>query len=208
MIEYFIKNGDTILEYTIQHFALSFSAVILSLIVWIPVGVLMSRNELVAKSILGISNVLYCIPSIAMFAIFITIPQLGLGRKSSLLALVIYAMMPMTRSVYTGIKNIDKKLLEAVKGIGMDKKSIFWEVEMPMATPSVFSGIRVMTVMIISASTVATYIGEKNLGRLITQGISRNNMEMITIGAVMVSVVAVLTDFILSRLEKRVSWKQ
>lgn len=166
----------------------------------------MTRNKNFANFIFTISNILYCIPSIAMFAILITIPFLGLGRKSALIALVLYSMMPMTRSVYTGIVNVDKSLIEAVKGIGMNRKNIFFEVELPMAIPSIFSGFRIIAIMITSTATLATYIGEKNLGRLISQGLSRSNMEMIVTGAILVSAITVLLDFILSKVENKLSW--
>lgn len=201
-----LKNTNIIIEYTLAHFSLTISAILISLILWIPIGIYMARNEKVAGIIFAVSNVLYCVPSIAMFAILITIPFLGLGRKSALIALVIYSMMPMTRSVYTGIKNVDKSLIEAVKGMGMDAKNIFFEVELPMAVPSIFSGFRIMTVMITSTATLATYIGEKNLGRLISQGLSRSNMEMVATGALLVSIIAVLLDFILSKIEDKLSW--
>ncbi len=201
-----LRNTNIIIEYTLAHFSLTISAILISLILWIPIGIYMARNEKVAGIIFAVSNVLYCVPSIAMFAILITIPFLGLGRKSALIALVIYSMMPMTRSVYTGIKNVDKSLIEAVKGMGMDAKNIFFEVELPMAVPSIFSGFRIMTVMITSTATLATYIGEKNLGRLISQGLSRSNMEMVATGALLVSIIAVLLDFILSKIEDKLSW--
>lgn len=200
------KNTSIITKYTLEHFSLTISAILISLILWIPIGVYMARNKKVANFIFAISNILYCIPSIAMFAILITIPFLGLGRKSAIIALVLYSMMPMTRSVYTGIKNVDKSLIEAVKGMGMNVKNIFWEVELPMASPSIFSGFRIMTIMITSTATLATYIGEKNLGRLISQGLSRSNMEMVVTGALLVSIITVLLDFILSKIEGKLSW--
>lgn len=200
------KNTSIITRYTLAHFSLTISAVLISLILWIPTGVYMTRNKKVANFIFAISNILYCIPSIAMFAILITIPFLGLGRKSALVALVLYSMMPMTRSVYTGIENVDKSLIEAVKGIGMNTKKIFLEVELPMAVPSIFSGFRIMAIMITSTATLATYIGEKNLGRLISQGLSRSNMEMVATGAILVSIITVLLDLILSKIEDKLSW--
>ncbi|OLS03259.1 carnitine transport permease protein OpuCB [Tissierella creatinophila DSM 6911] len=206
MIEYMSKNTSVITKYTLAHFSLTISAILISLILWIPIGVYMTRNKKVANFIFATSNILYCIPSIAMFAILITIPFLGLGRKSAIIALVLYSMMPMTRSVYTGIKNVDKSLIEAVKGMGMNARNIFWEVELPMAVPSIFSGFRIMTIMITSTATLATYIGEKNLGRLISQGLSRSNMEMVATGAILVSIITLLLDFILSKIEDKLSW--
>lgn len=206
MINYIFSNLEKIVEYTGAHFLLTISSIVISLILWVPLGVYISKNEKIAKAVLWISDILYCIPSIGMFALLITVPFLGLGRKSAIIALVLYSMMPMTRAVYTGIKNVDKSLIESVKGMGMSNKDIFWEVELPMAFPPIFSGFRIMTVMITSTATLATYIGEKNLGRLISQGLSRSNMEMVFTGALIVSVIAVFLDYVLSKIENRLSW--
>ncbi|WP_373897619.1 ABC transporter permease [Haloimpatiens sp. FM7315] len=206
MVEYILSNQDKIIQYTLLHVSLTVSSVLFSLILWVPLGIYMTRNERLAKFVLAISNILYCVPSISMFALLITVPFLGLGRKSAVLALVLYSMMPMTRSVYTGIKNVDVSLIEAMRGMGLNKRQIFFEVQLPMAIPSIFSGFRIMTIMITSTATLATYIGEKNLGRLISQGLSRSNMDMVLTGAVLVSVIAVLLDFILLIIENKLSW--
>lgn len=206
IIKFIDKNLDRITEYMINHFSLSISALLISLVVWIPLGIYITKHEKIAKKVIEFSNMLYCIPSLALFAVLITIPQLGLGRKSALLALVLYSMMPLVRSVYTGLKGVDESVIEAAKGIGMNPKQIFMEVQMPLAAPSIFAGLRTVTVMLVSSATLATYIGEKNLGRLISQGLSRGNIEMVVVGAITISLIAIILDSILAFIEKRVSY--
>lgn len=205
ILGFIFKNAEMIKGYMINHFSLSIGALIISLAVWIPVGIFITKNEKMATRIMEISNMLYCIPSLALFAVLITIPYLGLGRKSALLALVLYAMMPLVRSVYSGIKSVEESVIEAARGMGMSKKQIFYEVQLPLAAPAIFSGFRTITVMIVSTASLATYIGEKNLGRLISQGLSRGNIEMVAVGAITISLIAIILDSILALIEKKIS---
>lgn len=207
ILEFVDKNSDKIIEYMINHFSLVLSSLVISLIIWIPVGVYITKHEKMAKRVMEISNAIFCVPSLALFAVLITVPFLGLGRKSALLALVLYSMMPLVRSVYTGIKSVDESIIEAAKGMGMNSKKIFYEVQLPLATPAIFAGFRTITVMVVSTATLATYIGEKNLGRLISQGLSRSNIEMVVVGAIVVSVVSIVLDSILSIIENKISYK-
>lgn len=205
MIDYLQANSARVAEFFINHLSLSVTAVVISMLLWIPAGVLMARNRRVAEIMDAVSGILYCIPSIAMFAMLITIPFLGLGRTSAVIGLVLYAMLPVTRAVSTGIVNVDRSYIEASRGMGMTDRDIFWQVELPLAVPSIFSGFRIMSIMVVSTATLATYIGERNLGRLISQGLSRSNMQMILTGAVLVSVTALALDAVLAGVEKRLN---
>lgn len=132
----FIQNNfSTIQGYFLTHFSLVIWSIIISLLLWVPVGVLISKNEKWAKIVLGISNTIFCIPSLALFAVLITVPFLGLGRRSALVALVLYAMMPLVRNVYQGIKIVDKSVIEAAKGMGMDAKEFFGKYSFPWLHP-------------------------------------------------------------------------
>ncbi|MDD2556516.1 MAG: ABC transporter permease, partial [Syntrophaceticus sp.] len=170
LLNYMVNNVSLILNYGQTHFSLIFSAVVISLLLWIPLGIFISRNEKWSSMVLGIANTLFCIPSLALFAIFVTLPFLGLGRKSALLALVLYAMMPMVINVYQGIKVVDKNVIEAAKGMGMNSNQILKEIQLPLAAPVMFAGVRITVVMATGIAAIAAYIGERNLGRLITEG--------------------------------------
>lgn len=202
---YYIQNNiDIIIKYTISHFVLVFWAVLISLVLWLPVGILMSRNEKIAAKITGIANTIFCIPSLSLFAIFVVIPFLGIGRRSALLALVLYAMMPLIANIYRGLILVDKTVLEAAKGMGMSPKRVLFEIQLPLAAPVIFAGFRTTVVMTTGIAAIATYIGEKNLGRIIMLGLIKPNLEMIIAGAVLISLVAIFLDTVLGVIEKKI----
>lgn len=202
VINFFINNLSFISNYAVNHFSLVFSAVIVSLLLWLPVGVLVSRNEKLANTLLGIANTLYCVPSLALFSFLVAIPAFGLGRKSALFALVIYAMMPLLRNVCQGIKVVDKNVIEAARGMGMSSWRILREIQLPLAAPVIFAGFRITVVMTTGVAAIAAYIGEKNLGRLITMGLNGYNVEMIVTGALLISLIAIVLDTVLGIFEK------
>lgn len=205
VIRFIINNYSRILEYTVNHFSLVLTVLGFSLVLWITVGLLISKYDRYAGSVIGLANILFVIPSISLFGLFVTIPQLGLGRKSAVLALILYAMMPLVRNVYRGVKSVDQSVLEAGRGMGMSGTEILFQIQIPMAWPVVFAGIRVAVVMITGMATVATFIGERNLGRLIHHGITRGNEDMIIAGAVIVSLISLMLDFIMSQVEKKLT---
>ncbi len=203
VFSFILHNSSRILEYTANHFALVLTVMALALVLWFSLGVLISRHEKLAGTVLGLSSLLFCIPSISLFGLFMTVPQLGLGRRSAVLALFLYAMMPLVRNVYRGIKSVDPRVVEAGQGMGLSSWQLLWQVQIPMAWPVIFAGIRITVVMITGIATVATFIGERNLGRLIHHGITRSNSDMILAGALIVSAVALTLDILMGALEKK-----
>ncbi len=202
---FIFNNSNRILEYTVNHLSLVLTVLAFSLVLWISVGLIISKYDRFATSVIGLANILFVIPSISLFGLFVTIPQLGLGRKSAALALILYAMMPLVRNVYRGLKSVDKSVIDAGRGMGMSTTQILYQIQIPMAWPVVFAGIRVAVVMITGMATVATFIGERNIGRLIHHGITRGNAEMIIAGALVVSLIALFLDYLMGLLEKRVT---
>ena len=204
MMGFYDRNSRTIWEYTQNHFEVVLLAVGISLIVWVPLGILLSRSEKWAKRVIGLANIIFCIPSLSLFALFVMIPFLGLGRQSAVLALVLYAMMPLIRNVYYGVKSVDRNVLEAAKGMGMNSTQIMKEIQLPLGMPVILAGFRITVVMTTGIAAIATYIGERNLGRFIAEGLVRSNTEMILTGAILISVIAIGLDGILGLLEKKV----
>ena len=203
LFQFFIRQQDFVIECTKNTFSLVLLSLAVSLLVWIPVGIMISRSKTAASIVLNIANIIFCIPSLALFSIMVTIPFLGIGRKSALIALVLYSMMPMLRSIYSGLLSVDRNVIEAAKGMGMNKNKIFLEVKLPLAASSIFSGIRVSIIMLIGLSTISTYIGEKNIGRIISSGLARQDIEMILAGTLLISIVSLTADLILEFIEKR-----
>ncbi|TGE39776.1 ABC transporter permease [Desulfosporosinus fructosivorans] len=196
------KNTETIIEYSGNHFTLVLSAVMISLVIWVPVGLLLTKSDKWAARVLGLANTIFCIPSLSMFAILVAIPFFGLGRKSALFALVLYAMMPLIRSVYDGVKNVDRNVIEAARGMGMSTGRILREILVPLGMPIIFAGFRITVVMTTGIAAIATYIGERNLGRFISEGLVRSNTPMMVTGALIISVIAIGLDTILGVIEK------
>lgn len=203
-VTFLMKNTKTIMEYSENHFTLVLLAVGISLVVWVPVGLLLTKSDKWAARVLALANTIFCIPSLSMFAILVTIPMFGLGRKSALLALVLYAMMPLIRSVYDGAKNVDRNVIEAAKGMGMSSRRILVEILVPLGMPIIFAGFRITVVMTTGIAAIATFIGERNLGRFIQEGLVRSNTPMMVTGALIISGIAIGLDTILGLIEKRI----
>lgn len=203
-ISYLIKNYERIQEYTINQLELVLWVVVIALLIWVPVGLAIARKKKWASSVLSVANTLYCVPSLAMFAVFVSIPFLGLGRRSAIVALALYAMMPMVRNVYQGIVGVDKSIIEAAKGMGMSNNQIMWKIILPLAAPVMFAGFRITAVMTCGIATVASYIGERNLGRLIIYGLSRSDIKMIIVGSLLTAFISVILDALLGLFEKKI----
>ncbi len=204
IINFILNNSSLILEYTLNHISLVLMVLLLSLGLWILTGLIISWHDKLAGTVISLSNILFCIPSISLFGLFMTMPGFGLGRNTAVVVLVLYAMMPLVRSVYLGVKSVDTSVVDAGKGMGMTPLQILLQIRIPMAWPMIFAGIRVSIVIITGIATMATFIGEKNLGRLIHQGITRGDADMIITGAIIVSIMALSLDYILGRVQKKV----
>jgi len=203
--QYVAGHLDLILEKTGQHVGLAFSAVGLACLVGIPAGLLITRNKKLANAVINVANVMQTIPSLAMFAL--VIPLLGIGAKNAIFALFLYALLPITKNTYIGIKNVDPSVTEAAKGMGMSRAQILYKVEMPLAVAVIMGGVRIATVTGIGIATIATLIGAGGLGTLIYQGIGMVNLPMMFAGAIPAALLALLTDFILGLFEKKLTSK-
>ncbi len=202
-IKYFINNINKITELTYEHFILISIAIVLAVIIWFTVGVVIRNNNKLANGVIGVGSIIMSIPSISMYGILVTIPFFGLSRKSAVTALVLYAMLPIVRNVYVALNEVDKSILEAASGMGMNKKNVLLKVQLPLALPVIFAGVRVALVMMVGVATLAVYIGERNLGRLISQGITRTHTDMVLVGGILVALMAILVDMIMAFIQKK-----
>jgi osmoprotectant transport system permease protein len=194
------EQSDKLLAQTGQHLGLTFISLLLAIAIGFPLGILIARRSNLAGSVLGIAGVLQTIPSIALLGFMI--PLLGIGAKPAIVALLIYALLPIIRNTYTGIKGIDKHIIEAARALGMSRQQILLRVELPLAMPVLLAGIRTATVINVGVATLASYIAAGGLGEFIFGGISLNNTNMILAGAIPAALLAVILDFLLSRLQK------
>jgi len=198
--EFMRQQSGKLVEQTIQHIGLTFISLFIAVLIGLPLGIFITRKKQFSGAILGIAGVLQTIPSIALLGFMI--PVLGIGPKPAIAALLLYALLPIIRNTYTGIEGVDPAVKEAAVAMGMNKWQVLFKVELPLAMPVIFAGIRTATVITVGVATLASYIAAGGLGEFIFGGISLNNTNMILAGAIPAALLAILFDFLLSRLQK------
>lgn len=194
------QQSDKLIDQTLQHIGLTFVSLLLAIGIGLPLGIWIARKRKLSGIVLGLAGVMQTIPSIALLGFMI--PVLGIGAKPAIVALLIYALLPIIRNTYAGITGVEKQVVEAAQAMGMSKMQILFKVELPLAMPVILAGIRTATVINVGVATLASFIAAGGLGEFIFGGISLNNSNMILAGAIPAALLAVLLDFILSRVQK------
>ena len=200
LFDFMRQQSDKLGEQTLQHIGLTFISLFIAVLIGLPLGIFITRRKQFSGAVLGIASVLQTIPSIALLGFMI--PLLGIGPKPAITALLLYALLPIIRNTYTGITGVDAAVKEAAVAMGMSKWQVLFKVELPLAMPVIFAGIRTATVITVGVATLASYIAAGGLGEFIFGGISLNNTNMILAGAIPAALLAILFDFLLSRLQK------
>lgn len=205
IINIFIDRKDFFIDLAIQHLGISMIAIIISAVLGLILGIIISEYEKSSSFVLGVVNFIYTIPSISLLGLLI--PFSGIGNSTAIIALTIYGLLPIVRSTYTGIKNINPIILEAAKGMGSTRFQILYKIKLPLAVPVIMSGLRNMVVMTIALAGIASFIGAGGLGVAIYRGITTNNMTMTMAGSILIAVLALIFDTILGILEKSLNKK-
>ena len=204
VLDFLEKNFDQILFLTWEHIFMVGLSLIIGTAIWVPLGILITKKENLAKNVINVANVIMTIPSIALFGLMMpilaTIGQ-GLGKVPAIVALVLYSQLPILRNTYVAIKDVPPSIRDAGKGMGMSRWQLLKEVEIPVAAPVIVAGLRTAAVMNIGIGAIAAYIGAGGLGVYIQQGIDRLFPEMIISGAVLVSLLAILVDGLMAAVE-------
>lgn len=203
IFEYMFRNAELIATRSLEHLFIATSALLLSMLVAIPLGIFLTRRESLAKFILGLGNIIMTIPSLALLAFML--PILGIGNKPAIAALFLYALMPIMRNTYTGIKQVQPSLIEAAKGMGMTDFQILSGIELPLAISVILAGIRTTYVILIGWATLAAFIGGGGLGQLIWAGLTNINYNLILSGAIPAAGLALLSDLVLGQLEYKLT---
>ena len=198
-----IDKKSFFLKLLIEHIEISFLAILIAVLIGGIIGILISEFEKASKPALGVINFLYTIPSISMLGFLI--PFSGVGNATAVIALTIYALLPMVRSTHTGLTHVDSNILEAAKGMGSTRTQILFKIKIPLAMPVILSGIRNMVTMTIALAGIASFIGAGGLGVAIYRGITTNNAAMTMVGSLLIAVLALVFDFILGFIEKRIA---
>lgn len=189
-------------ELLLEHIEISLLAIVIAVLFGGVVGILISEYQKAAKPALGVINFLYTIPSISMLGFLI--PFSGIGNATAVIALTIYALLPMVRNTHTGITNVDAAILEAAEGMGSTKLQILYKIKLPLAVPVILSGVRNMVTMTIALAGIASFIGAGGLGVAIYRGITTNNAAMTMAGSLLIALLALAFDLFLGFVEKRI----
>ena len=200
--EYMAANSELILRYTLQHLRIGMLAVACGILVGVPLGLLITRLPATRKPVLGTASIIQAIPSLAFMGLLI--PVVGIGDKTAIIIIAMYALLPIVRNTYTGLTNIDKSVLEAAQGIGFTQRQMLFKIQFPLALPVIMAGIRVAAVNSIGTATIAAFIGGGGLGKQVYAGIQIINTNMILSGAIPACLLALLIDFVFGLIEKSV----
>ena len=197
---------DEILRATVEHCLLVLASVGLATAVGVPLGILLTRRPAWQRPVLAIANVVQTIPSLALFGLLIPLPLFGIGTRTALVALTLYALLPILRNTVSGIASIDPALREAAVGLGMTSLQLLRRLELPLAASVILAGIRIATVIGVGLATIAAPIGAGGLGTLIFSGVAALDNRRILAGAIPAAALALAADGLLGGIERRFQW--
>ncbi|MGL4373194.1 MAG: ABC transporter permease [Turicibacter sp.] len=200
VIEIYITRYDFFMELAWEHLKISGIAILIAGILGLTIGILISEYSKSATPIIGIINFMYTIPAISMLGFLI--PFSGIGDVTAIIALTIYALLPMVRSTYVGITAIDPTIIEAARGMGSTPFQILYKVKLPLAMTVILSGVRNMVVMTIALAGIASFIGAGGLGIAVYRGITTNNQVMTLAGSLLIALMALVFDFGIGSADK------
>jgi len=195
---YLFEQPERVLELTLEHVRLVGISVLAATLIGVPVGILCTRIRWLESPILNLTGILYTIPSLAFFAILI--PYTGLGASTATIALALYSLLAIIRNTVAGIDDVPRATLDAARGMGMTGRQRLFLVELPLAIPVIFAGIRVATVAAVGIAVIAAVIGAGGLGRLVFDGLRTLDADQVLAGAIMATLLALAGDWALKRL--------
>ncbi|MDP9161253.1 MAG: ABC transporter permease [Acidobacteriota bacterium] len=204
--QFMLHNHTEVLELTLEHLWLVGVSTLLAVCIGIPLGILVTRWPKLNKPVLGGANIIQTIPSLALFGFLLPVPWLGArADRLAILALTLYALLPLIRNTYAGITGVDRSVVEAGRGMGMTDRQLLWRVELPLALGVIIAGVRVAAIISVGLATIAAAIGAGGLGEYIFRGLAMVNDQVILAGAIPAAAMALLADMSLGWLEKRMS---
>ncbi len=204
LFHFLSQNQDQVFELTLEHLWLVGISTLFAVLIGVPMGILSARRPIWNKPVLGTANLIQTIPSLALFGFLLPIPWLGeRADRIAILALTLYALLPVIRNTFTGIRSVDPAVVEAARGMGMTESQLLFHVELPLALSVIFSGVRIAVVVSVGLATIAAAIGAGGLGEFIFRGLAMVNNQLILAGAIPAALLALAADFTLGWLERR-----
>lgn len=195
---------NDIVRATLQHIGLVVIAVSVAVAIGVPLGIWCTRRARAGRAVVRAVDVIQTIPSLALFGFLIPVPFIGgIGARTAIVALILYSLLPIVRTTLTGIRGVDRSVVESGIAMGFTDRQLLYEVELPLAMPAIVSGIRIATVIAIGVATIAAAIGGGGLGDLIFRGVAMVDTVLILKGAVPAALLAIVADVVLTLVERR-----
>ena len=202
--QFLSQNRAEVWQLTLEHLWMVGISMAIAVAIGVPVGIWLTRRQVMEKPVLGLANIIQTIPSLALFGFLLPAPWIGArAGRIAIIALVLYALLPVIRNTYVGIMGVDRAVVEAGRGMGMTGRQLLFQVELPLALSVIIAGVRVATVISVGLATIAAAIGAGGLGEFIFRGLAMVNNVVILAGAVPAAILALLADFGLGLLENR-----
>jgi osmoprotectant transport system permease protein len=202
--QFFVTHRSDIFQATLTHLTLVSISMLIAIAIAVPLGMFVVQRPALRSIALGIASILQTIPSLALFGFLIPIPFIGgIGTRTAIVALVLYALLPILRNTYVGLTNIDPAVLQAAEAMGMTENQILWRVRLPLALSIILAGIRTATIITIGVAKIAAAIGAGGLGTFIFRGVAMVSDAVILAGAIPAALLAILADSFLALLERR-----
>jgi osmoprotectant transport system permease protein len=204
VVQFIVNNHDQVLELTLEHLWLVGVSTLIAVLIGIPLGIVIARRQRLSRPILASANIIQTVPSLALFGFLLPLPWLGeRADRLAILALTLYALLPLIRNTYTGIRGVDPAVVEAGRGMGLTDSQLLFQVELPLALSVILSGVRVAIVISVGLATIAAAIGAGGLGEFIFRGLAMVNNQLILAGAIPAALLALLADVGVGWLEGR-----
>jgi osmoprotectant transport system permease protein len=204
LLRFLLQNHTQVLELTLEHLWLVGISTIFAMLIGIPLGIVIAHRTRWNKPVLATANIIQTIPALALFGFLLPVPWLGArSDRLAILALTLYALLPIIRNTYAGIRGVDGAVVEAGRGMGMTESQLLYQVELPLAASVILSGVRIAAVISVGLATIAAAIGAGGLGEFIFRGLAMVDDRVILAGAIPAAILALLADFTVGWVERR-----
>jgi osmoprotectant transport system permease protein len=204
VFHFILQNRTEVLEHTLEHLWLVGVSTLIAMLIGIPLGIVIAHRPRLNRPVLAGANIIQTIPSLALFGFLLPVPWLGdRADRLAILALTLYALLPLIRNTYTGIRGVDPAVVEAGRGMGLTDSQLLFQVELPLALSVILSGVRVAVVISVGLATIAAAIGAGGLGEFIFRGLAMVNNQLILAGAIPAALLALFADLCVGWLERR-----
>jgi len=204
LLRFFVQHHTEVLESTGEHLWLVGWSTFFAILIGVPLGILIAHRTGLGRPVLTSANIIQTIPALALFGFLLPVPWLGArADRLAILALTLYALLPIIRNTYDGIRGVDAAVVEAGRGMGLTESQLLFQVELPLALSVIISGVRIAVVISVGLATIAAAIGAGGLGEFIFRGLAMVDNRVILAGAIPAAILALLADFGIGRIEKR-----